>query len=79
MQAFAGDTAWQALHISVHQPANGTRRSRAAPTNRQQSGEPPSPEQRDSTASELPLAGCSDLGHIGLIGDVAEWLKAAVC
>jgi hypothetical protein len=28
---------------------------------------------------ESPLAGCRRVGHIGLTGDVAEWLKAAVC
>jgi len=27
----------------------------------------------------LPLAARRRLGHIGLAGDVAEWLKAAVC
>ena len=27
----------------------------------------------------LPLAASPRLGHIGLAGDVAEWLKAAVC
>jgi hypothetical protein len=27
----------------------------------------------------LPLAACRLVGHIGLAGDVAEWLKAAVC
>ncbi len=27
----------------------------------------------------LPLAAQRPLGHIGAIGDVAEWLKAAVC
>ena len=27
----------------------------------------------------LPLAASPPLGHIGAIGDVAEWLKAAVC
>jgi hypothetical protein len=27
----------------------------------------------------LPLAARSRVGHIGMIGDVAEWLKAAVC
>jgi hypothetical protein len=30
-------------------------------------------------ASNLPLAARRRLGHIGLHGDVAEWLKAAVC
>jgi hypothetical protein len=28
---------------------------------------------------ESPLAGYARVGHIGLTGDVAEWLKAAVC
>jgi hypothetical protein len=27
----------------------------------------------------LPLAACARVGHIGLTGAVAEWLKAAVC
>jgi hypothetical protein len=27
----------------------------------------------------LPLAACPRVGHIGPAGDVAEWLKAAVC
>ena len=30
-------------------------------------------------APNLPLAACPRVGHIGLAGDVAEWLKAAVC
>jgi hypothetical protein len=30
-------------------------------------------------AANLPLAACRRVGHIGLAGDVAEWLKAAVC
>jgi hypothetical protein len=30
-------------------------------------------------ASNLPLAACPRVGHIGPAGDVAEWLKAAVC
>jgi hypothetical protein len=29
--------------------------------------------------ANLPLAGRASVGHIGLSGDVAEWLKAAVC
>jgi hypothetical protein len=31
------------------------------------------------STSNLPLAACARVGHIGLAGDVAEWLKAAVC
>jgi hypothetical protein len=30
-------------------------------------------------APNLPLAARRRVGHIGLAGDVAEWLKAAVC
>ena len=30
-------------------------------------------------AANLPLAACPCVGHIGLNGAVAEWLKAAVC
>jgi hypothetical protein len=30
-------------------------------------------------APNLPLAARPRVGHIGLAGDVAEWLKAAVC
>jgi hypothetical protein len=30
-------------------------------------------------ARNLPLAARRHVGHIGLVGDVAEWLKAAVC
>ena len=30
-------------------------------------------------APNLPLAACAGVGHIRLAGDVAEWLKAAVC
>jgi hypothetical protein len=32
-----------------------------------------------SAAQNLPLAARRRVGHIGLVGDVAEWLKAAVC
>jgi hypothetical protein len=32
-----------------------------------------------SAAQNLPLAARGRVGHIGLVGDVAEWLKAAVC
>ena len=32
-----------------------------------------------SARANLPLAGGACVGHIGHIGDVAEWLKAAVC
>jgi hypothetical protein len=32
-----------------------------------------------SAAANLPLAARRRVGHIGLVGDVAEWLKAAVC
>ena len=32
-----------------------------------------------SARANLPLAGRPSVGHIGHIGDVAEWLKAAVC
>ena len=31
------------------------------------------------TDCNLTLAACPGLGHIGRTGDVAEWLKAAVC
>jgi hypothetical protein len=31
------------------------------------------------TASNLTLAGGPGVGHIDAVGDVAEWLKAAVC
>jgi hypothetical protein len=34
---------------------------------------------RDAKACNLPLAARRRVGHIGHIGDVAEWLKAAVC
>jgi hypothetical protein len=34
---------------------------------------------RNSAAPNLPLAARPGVGHIGLTGDVAEWLKAAVC
>ena len=34
---------------------------------------------RNSPARNLPLAARPDVGHIGRTGDVAEWLKAAVC
>jgi hypothetical protein len=33
----------------------------------------------NSPTSHLPLAAGPSVGHIGLTGDVAEWLKAAVC
>jgi len=33
----------------------------------------------NSAALNLPLAARPRVGHIGLTGDVAEWLKAAVC
>jgi hypothetical protein len=33
----------------------------------------------NSVAANLPLAACPCVGHIGLNGAVAEWLKAAVC
>jgi hypothetical protein len=32
-----------------------------------------------SATKNLPLAARRRVGHIGLVGDVAEWLKAAVC
>ena len=32
-----------------------------------------------SQPRNLPLAARRHVGHIGLVGDVAEWLKAAVC
>ena len=35
--------------------------------------------QRVGDAGNLPLAARRRVGHIGRIGDVAEWLKAAVC
>jgi hypothetical protein len=31
------------------------------------------------TASNLTLAAGPGVGHIDAVGDVAEWLKAAVC
>jgi hypothetical protein len=34
---------------------------------------------RDAKACNLALAARRRVGHIGRIGDVAEWLKAAVC
>ena len=34
---------------------------------------------RNSTKRNLPLAAGPRVGHIGLNGAVAEWLKAAVC
>ncbi len=34
---------------------------------------------KNPVASNLPLAARPRVGHIGLAGDVAEWLKAAVC
>ena len=34
---------------------------------------------RNSAARNLPLAARPDVGHIDPTGDVAEWLKAAVC
>jgi hypothetical protein len=34
---------------------------------------------RNSAAGNLPLAAGPCVGHIGLNGAVAEWLKAAVC
>jgi hypothetical protein len=34
---------------------------------------------RQYIAPHLPLAARRCVGHIGLTGDVAEWLKAAVC
>jgi hypothetical protein len=34
---------------------------------------------RNSATRNLPLAARPGVGHIGLTGDVAEWLKAAVC
>jgi hypothetical protein len=34
---------------------------------------------RNRPAGNLPLAARSRVGHIGTTGDVAEWLKAAVC
>jgi hypothetical protein len=33
----------------------------------------------NSVAANLPLAARPCVGHIGLNGAVAEWLKAAVC
>lgn len=33
----------------------------------------------NSAAANLPLAARARVGHIGLNGAVAEWLKAAVC
>jgi hypothetical protein len=33
----------------------------------------------NSAVSNLPLAASLCVGHIGFAGDVAEWLKAAVC
>ena len=33
----------------------------------------------NSAAANLPLAASPRVGHIGLNGAVAEWLKAAVC
>jgi hypothetical protein len=35
--------------------------------------------RRNPPAFNLPLAARPCVGHIGLTGDVAEWLKAAVC
>jgi hypothetical protein len=35
--------------------------------------------RRRDTTSHLALAAQRCVGHIGLTGDVAEWLKAAVC
>jgi hypothetical protein len=34
---------------------------------------------RNAAALNLPLAARRCVGHIGLNGAVAEWLKAAVC
>jgi hypothetical protein len=39
---------------------------------------PPLPEH-SLVSLNLPLAGRPRVGHIGAAGDVAEWLKAAVC
>ena len=38
-----------------------------------------SPIGRNAAALNLPLAARPRVGHIRLTGDVAEWLKAAVC
>jgi hypothetical protein len=35
--------------------------------------------RRNHITQHLPLAARRCVGHIGLTGDVAEWLKAAVC
>ena len=37
------------------------------------------PLRKVSKAGNLTLAARRRVGHIGLTGDVAEWLKAAVC
>jgi hypothetical protein len=34
---------------------------------------------RTAKAANLPLAARACVGHIDFTGDVAEWLKAAVC
>jgi hypothetical protein len=44
------------------------------------SGDPPEPPIAGIAAAlNLPLAARLRVGHIRLTGDVAEWLKAAVC
>jgi len=49
----------------------GCERFGGGPSGRQGTG--------NSATTNLPLAARARVGHIGLTGDVAEWLKAAVC
>jgi hypothetical protein len=49
----------------------------ARPLTFKDSHEPPI--ARKTAALNLPLAARPRVGHIRLTGDVAEWLKAAVC
>ena|ERR1700736_4425535 len=64
------------------QPVHG---EGARPERRHCDGEPPVDALESliglsvPQAQNLPLAARPRVGHIGLVGDVAEWLKAAVC
>ena len=95
LSAIAYDTANQRCDADRNQSAPQTIRIAASPIARFEMPAPPaqrsridllafdglamSPIGRNAAALNLPLAARPRVGHIRLTGDVAEWLKAAVC
>jgi hypothetical protein len=70
-----GLKAWAKARAAARGPENGVT-AQAAPLPGYCGGHDVTDMARDMN---LPLAAGPRVGHIGPAGDVAEWLKAAVC